>query len=186
MVLFLCKKSLQLSILLLFRTLGGLIYGAPSNMEICLMNTLQTGAQCSLKHWKWKLLSRVWLFMSHGLYSLWNSPGPNTGVGSCCLLQGIFPTQGLNPGLWVAEGFFTTEPPKPKNAVVGSLSLLQGIFLTQDLNQGLLHCRQILYQLSYQGRTSRYYVYSSLLCKLEGSRMISLESDRMQIVNSQT
>ena len=28
---------------------------------------------------------------------------------------------------------------------------LQRIFLTQELNQGLLHCRQILYQLSYQG-----------------------------------
>ena len=35
----------------------------------------------------------------HGLYSLWNSPGKNTGVGSLSLLQGIFPTQGLNPGL---------------------------------------------------------------------------------------
>ena len=29
--------------------------------------------------------------------------------------------------------------------------LLQGIFLTQGLNPGLLHCWQILYQLSYQG-----------------------------------
>ena len=34
-----------------------------------------------------------------GLYSPWNSPGQNTGVGSCSLLQGIFPTQGSNPGL---------------------------------------------------------------------------------------
>ena len=34
----------------------------------------------------------------HGLYSPWNSPGQNTGVGSL-FLQGIFPTQGLNPGL---------------------------------------------------------------------------------------
>ena len=33
------------------------------------------------------------------LYSPWNSPGQNTGVGSLSLLQGIFPTQGLNPGL---------------------------------------------------------------------------------------
>ena len=49
---------------------------------------------------------------SHGLYSLWNSPGKNTGVGSLSLLQGIFPTQGLNPGL--------------------------------------LHCGQILYQLSHK------------------------------------
>ena len=45
-----------------------------------------------------------------------------------------------------------SEPPgKPKNIGVGSLTLLQGIFLTQELNWGLLHCRQILYQLSYQG-----------------------------------
>ena len=48
-----------------------------------------------------------------GLYSPWNPPGQNTGVGSLSLLQGIFPTQGSNPGL--------------------------------------LHCRRILYQLSYQG-----------------------------------
>ena len=48
-----------------------------------------------------------------GLYSPWNSPGQITEVGSLSLLQGVFPIQGLNPGL--------------------------------------LHCRWILYQLSYQG-----------------------------------
>ena len=32
------------------------------------------------------------------LYSPWNSPGQNTGVGSLSLLQGIFPTQGANLG----------------------------------------------------------------------------------------
>ena len=35
----------------------------------------------------------------HGLYSPWNSPGQSIGVGSLSLLQEIFPTQGLNPGL---------------------------------------------------------------------------------------
>ena len=35
----------------------------------------------------------------HGLYSTWNSPGKITGVGSLSFLQGIFPTQGSNPGL---------------------------------------------------------------------------------------
>ena len=35
----------------------------------------------------------------HGLYSPWNSPGENTGVGSLSLLQGIFPTQGSHPCL---------------------------------------------------------------------------------------
>ena len=34
-----------------------------------------------------------------GLYSPWNSPGQNTGVGSLSFLQGIFPTQGSNPHL---------------------------------------------------------------------------------------
>ena len=34
-----------------------------------------------------------------------DSPGKNTGVGCHAILQGIFPTQGLNPGLPVAYGF---------------------------------------------------------------------------------
>ena len=38
-----------------------------------------------------------------------------------------------------------------KNTGVGSHSLLQGIFLTQGLNLGLLHCMQILYNLSHKG-----------------------------------
>ena len=38
-----------------------------------------------------------------------------------------------------------------QNAGVGCHALLQGIFLTQGSNLGLLHCKQILYQLSYQG-----------------------------------
>ena len=50
------------------------------------------------------------------IYSPWNSPGQNTGVGNLSLLQRIFPTQGSNPGL--------------------------------------MHCRQILYQLSHKGSNS--------------------------------
>ena len=38
-----------------------------------------------------------------------------------------------------------------QNTGVGSRSLLQGFFPTQGSNPGLLHCRQVLYQLSYQG-----------------------------------
>ena len=48
---------------------------------------------------KWKSLSHVQLFVTHGLYSPWNSPGQNIGVGNLSLLKGIFPTQGSNPGL---------------------------------------------------------------------------------------
>ena len=36
----------------------------------------------------------------HGLYRSWNSPGQNTWVGNLSPLQGIFQTQGSNPGLW--------------------------------------------------------------------------------------
>ena len=35
----------------------------------------------------------------HGLYSPWDSPGQDAGMGSHSVLQGMFPTQGLNPGL---------------------------------------------------------------------------------------
>ena len=48
---------------------------------------------------KCKSLSRVCSLWPHGLYSPWNSPGQNTAVGSLSLLQGIFSTQGSNPGL---------------------------------------------------------------------------------------
>ena len=50
-------------------------------------------------------------------------------------------------------------PGKPKNTGVGSLSLLQGIFPTQESNQGLLHCRQILFQLSYQASLEQNFFF---------------------------
>ena len=53
-------------------------------------------------------------------------------------------------------------PGQPKNTGVGSLSLLQSIFLTQELNHGLLHCRQIPYQLSYQGSPMHLYTYINI------------------------
>ena len=83
-----------------------------------------------------------------------DSPGKNTGVGCHALLQGIFPTQGSNPGLlycrWILFFFLQvdslpSEPPgNPKNTGVGSLFLLQCIFSTQESNWDLLHCRRIL------------------------------------------
>ena len=62
----------------------------------------------------------------HGLHSPWDSPGQNTGVGSC--------------------------------------SLLQQIFLTQESNQGLLHCRRILYKLSYRRSPRQYHVHFITMC----------------------
>ena len=99
------------------------------------------------------------------------------------LLQGIFPTQGSNPG--IAGRHFTvwaTREAKKKmkvaqscptlcnpmdytspwnspgqNTGVGSLSLLQGVFLTQGSNPGLPHHRQILYQLSHRGNPENWH-----------------------------
>ena len=110
-------------------------------------------------------------FLPHGLYSPWNSPGQDTGVGRLSFLQGIFPTQGLNPGLPHCRGLplFPAEPPgNPKNTGVGSLSLLHGIFPTQELYQGLPHYRQIFNQLNHKGRPQtniwyHLYVESNIL-----------------------
>ena len=80
------------------------------------------GWMASLTQWSWVWVNcsrwcrtgkpgvlRVWVSESRsvvsdslrpcGLYSPWNSPGQDTGMGSLSLLQGIFPTQGSNPGL---------------------------------------------------------------------------------------
>ena len=65
-------------------------------------------------------------------------------------------SQPRSPALQVDS--LPSEPPgKPKNPGVGSLSLSQGNFLTQELIQGFLHCRWILYQLSYPGSASHKY-----------------------------
>ena len=85
-----------------------------------------------------------------------NSPGQNTGVSTHLLLQGIEP----RPPTLQADSLLPEPPGKPKNTGVGSLSLLQWIFLTQESNQGLLHCRWILYQLSYQRKKK-----SALKCR---------------------
>ena len=83
----------------------------------------------------------------------WDFPCKSTGVGNHSLLQGIFLNPGIEPGSpSLQAGSLLSEPPgKPKNTEVGSLALFQGIFPTQELNQGLVHCRRILYPLSYQG-----------------------------------
>ena len=73
--------------------------------------------------------------------------------GLLCPSPGDLPNPGIEPrSSALQDDSLPAEPQgKPKNTGVGSLSLLQQIFLTQELNHGLLHLRQILYQLSYQG-----------------------------------
>ena len=48
----------------------------------------------------------------HGLYSPWNSPGQDTGVGSLCLSPGDLPNPEIEPeSPALAGGFFTTGAP---------------------------------------------------------------------------
>ena len=61
---------------------------------------------------------------------------------------------------------------KLKKTGVGSLCLLQGIFLTQESNWGLLHCRQILYQLSSQG--GPYYSLHSVFNNCHNSVILAI------------
>ena len=73
--------------------------------------------------------------------------------GLPCSPPGDLPNPGVkirSPALQ-ADSLPSEPPGNLMNTGVGSLRLLQ-IFFTQELNQGLLHCREILYQLSYQGR----------------------------------
>ena len=75
---------------------------------------------------------------------------------------GDLPNPGIKPRSPILQmDSLPSEPPrKPMNTGVGNLSLLQVIFLTQELIRGLLHCRRVLYQLSYQG--SPYWSIASL------------------------
>ena len=76
-------------------------------------------------------------------------PGKNTGVGCHALLQGSQPRIEPRSAALQVHSLSSELPRKPRNTGVGSLSLLQWNFLTQEQNWVLLHCRQVLYQLSY-------------------------------------
>ena len=89
----------------------------------------------------------------HGLYSPWNSPGQNTGMGSCSFLQGIFPTQGSNPGFLHCRQvlYLLSHKESPRILEWVAYPFSSGSSRWRNGNRILLHCRQIFYQLSYQG-----------------------------------
>ena len=64
---------------------------------------------CGVTILKVKVAQLCPTLQAHG-YSPWNSPGQNTGVGSLSLLQGVFLTQGLNPGLPHCRQILYAEP----------------------------------------------------------------------------
>ena len=71
-----------------------------------------------------------------------------------------FPNPGIEPRspTLQTDSLPAESQGKPKNTGVGSLSLLQQIIPNQESNQGLLHCRWILYQLSYQGSPNALWI----------------------------
>ena len=91
------------------------ILNACTYMCMCFVSGWMTEVLLSWKV-KVKSLSRFWLFATpwtiqpSGLLCPWDSPGKNAGVGCHFLLQGIFPTQGSNPGFPQADAL-TSEPP---------------------------------------------------------------------------
>ena len=96
---------------------------------------------------------------------------------------GDLPNPGIDPRSPLLQAdYLLSEPPgKPKNTGVGSLSLFHGIFQTQESNQGLLHCRQILYQLSYQGSPYIHiYIYIFRFpSQLDHQRALSRSTSRV-------
>ena len=82
----------------------------------------------------------------HGLYSPWNSPGQNTGMGRLSLLQGIFLTQGSNPGLLHGRQILYQLNHKGSPRILEWVAYPFSSIPTQESNWGLLHCRWILYQ----------------------------------------
>ena len=66
---------------------------------------------------------------------------------SCSVVSSSLQPHGLQPA-----GLLCPWDSLDKKPGIGCHFLLQGNFLIQGLNPGLLHCRQILYRLSHQGR----------------------------------
>ena len=90
----------------------------------------------------------------HGLYSPWNSPGQNTGVGKLSLLQGIFATQGSNPGLMHCRQILyqLSHEGSPRTLEWVAFPFSRGSSEPRDQTQvSSIHCRWILYQLSHKG-----------------------------------
>ena len=111
-----------------------------------------------LKKWKWKALSPVWLFVTPWTIQSMEFSRPEYQSGKPFPSPRDLPNPGIeprSPALQV-DSLPAEAQEMPKNTGVGSLSLLQRIFPTQEFNQSLRHCRQILYQLSYQGSRLKY------------------------------
>ena len=82
----------------------------------------------------------------HELYTPWNSPGQNTEVGNRSLLQGILPTQGLNPSLlhcrWILYQLSHQESPFYYHTQIKltPLYFTNSLWILQGFDQALICC----------------------------------------------
>ena len=106
-----------------------------------------------------------------------NSPGRNTEVGFCVLLQGIFQTQGLNSGLPLCRQilYHLRHQGGPRILEWGTYHFFRGSSWPRNLT-GVLHCTQLLYQLSYQGSPLYYQCHQIhiVLVTVSDKRCISI------------
>ena len=84
----------------------------------------------------------------HGQYRPWNSPGQNTGIPS--LLQGIFPTQGSNPGTPHCRQILYQLSHQGSPGILEwvAFTFLQGIFPGIKPSSPVLQASSLLIELS--------------------------------------
>ena len=171
------------------------------NLALTKVVRLKSKSECLLKV-KWSesrsvMSDSLW---PHGLYSPWNSPGQNTGVGSFSLLQGIFPILWLNPGLphcrwilyqlsykgsprileWVAY-LFSSRSSQPKNQT-GVFCITGRFFTNWATREAPLikatyflstNLKEAVEDESHVEILSTYEINRTKFCKQNGAHMAS-------------
>ena len=102
---------------------------------------------CYIEKVKAKVAQSCPTLRPHGLYSLWNSPGQNTGVGSLSLLQGSLPNPGIEP-----------SPPTLQVNSLPAESILVIIWKKKKKKKPTLRMLTNLYYLASNGQVLSFYL----------------------------
>ena len=101
---------------------------------------------------KWKLLSCVWLFVAQWTVESMEFSRLEYWSGLPCPPPGDLPNPGWTQVSRIAGGFFTSAGTREAQEYwSGQPNPSQADLPNPGIDRGLLHCRWILYQLSYQG-----------------------------------
>ena len=138
-----------------------------------LFTIIKTWKQPKVK-WKWKSLSCVQFFATLGLCSPWNSPGQNTGVGCLSILQGIFPTQGSNPGLphyrWILYQLSYKGSPSVDELISTYTSVnyysVKKEYILQWMNSTWMNLEDFILRAINQSQKDKYYMIPLIWIKI--------------------